>query len=329
MRGTVAAALLLVSGASAVAVGGSLSPTTRATAAAATAVVAAGARTGVARLAASSSSGSTEGLAASSSSSSTAGSSRAGKISKSTESLRAGKIRMAASGQSAAGARAGVIGRLFPMLKGTERVLRAGTFSEKRRAALRWRVAQSRASVDRATREVEALEALDAPLTEVEAEARGARIAELRREAGVAESRIILLKAKQRQLGFESRKGWVGEASRSAEKFLAGEERSARVLLSQLAKVRDPWALVRQDTVSLLRLGSSPELVRGYAQLQGAPRLAPHAAAIAARATKLERYAPGILLAVDGHLDYIEPHLDQILEKVCSARSRPQIRPRV
>ena len=236
---------------------------------------------------------------------------------------------MAASGQSAAGARAGVIGRLFPMLKGTERVLRAGTFSEKRRAALRWRVAQSRASVDRATREIQALEALDAPLTEVEAEARGARIAELRREAGVAESRIILLKAKQRQLGFESRKGWVGEASRSAEKFLAGEERSARVLLSQLAKVRDPWALVRQDTVSLLRLGSSPELVRGYAQLQGAPRLAPHAAAIAARATKLERYAPGILLAVDGHLDYIEPHLDQILEKVCSARSRPQIRPRV
>ena len=202
------------------------------------------------------------------------------------------------------------------MLKGTERVLRAGTFSEKRRAALRWRVAQSRAAVDRATREVEALEALDAPLTEVEAEARGARIAELRREAGVAESRIILLKAKQRDLGFESRKGWVGEASRSAEKFLAGEERSARVLLSQLAKVRDPWALVRQDTVSLLRLGSSPELVRGYAQLQGAPRLAPHAAAIAARATKLERYAPGILLAIDGHLEYIEPHLDQILEKV-------------
>ena len=234
---------------------------------------------------------------------------------------------MAASGQSAAGARAGVIGRLFPMLKGTERVLRAGTFSEKRRAALRWRVAQSRASVDRATREIQALEALDAPLTEVEAEARGARIAELRREAGVAESRIILLKAKQRDLGFESRKGWVGEASRSAEKFLAGEERSARVLLSQLAKVRDPWALVRQDTVSLLRLGSSPELVRGYAQLQGAPRLAPHAAAIAARATKLERYAPGILLAVDGHLDYIEPHLDQILEKVRTLLRRPLATP--
>ena len=317
MRGTVAAALLLVSGASAIAVGASLSPTTRATAAAATAVVAAGARTGVARLAASSSSSSTEG-------------SRAGEIRAGTS--RAGKIRMAASGQSAAGARAGVIGRLFPMLKGTERVLRAGTFSEKRRAALRWRVAQSRASVDRATREIQALEALDAPLTEVEAEARGARIAELRREAGVAESRIILLKAKQRQLGFESRKGWVGEASRSAEKFLAGEERSARVLLSQLAKVRDPWALVRQDTVSLLRLGSSPELVRGYAQLQGAPRLAPHAAAIAARATKLERYAPGILLAVDGHLDYIEPHLDQILEKVRTLLrplARPQIRPRV
>ena len=59
-----------------------------------------------------------------------------------------------------------------------------------------------------------------------------------------------------------------------------------------------------------------PQLVAGYIGLRDAERLAPHAAAIAARITKLERYAPGILLAVDGHLGAIEPHLDDILERL-------------
>jgi len=73
---------------------------------------------------------------------------------------------------------------------------------------------------------------------------------------------------------------------------------------------------VREDTFSLLRLGSNASLVAGYASLRNAERLAPHAAAIAARAAKLERYAPGILVAVDGHLAEVEPHLDEILERL-------------
>jgi len=78
---------------------------------------------------------------------------------------------------------------------------------------------------------------------------------------------------------------------------------------------RDPWALLRDDTLALLRLGSNLTVVAGYARLSSSPRLMPHAAAIAARASKLERFAPGIMLAVDGYLDLIEPHLDEILER--------------
>ena len=45
-----------------------------------------------------------------------------------------------------------------------------------------------------------------------------------------------------------------------------------------------------------------------------APRLASLAAA--SRAATLEQYAPGILIAVDGYLEFVEPHLDLILERL-------------
>jgi len=223
----------------------------------------------------------------------------------------------------AAGVRAGVLTRLFP--SATELLstpLVPASFTQKRQAALRWRKAQARSTVQRAQREIEALESLpslpDALDGDAAAElvARRARIAELRREAGVAEGRIILLRTRQHQMGIRSRLGWFGDGARFLETFLATEERSARVLLSLLARQRDPWNLVREDTASLLRLGSQPALLAGYMSLRDADLLAPHAAAIAARAAKLERYAPGILLAVDGHLGAIEPHLDAILERL-------------
>ena len=71
----------------------------------------------------------------------------------------------------------------------------------------------------------------------------------------------------------------------------------------------DPWDALRQDAASLLRLGSNVTLARGYLQLSSSSRLVPHAAAIVARAAKLERHAPGILLAVDrdGILELVEP----------------------
>lgn len=210
----------------------------------------------------------------------------------------------------AAGVRAGIIGKLSPELAQiAAHLLPRPTFSQSRLAAIRWRTAQARSAVERATREINALEQLGTKDVLP-------RISELRREAGLAESRIILLKMKQQQMGLPSRSGFLGDAARFFETFLATEERSARVLLSQLTKVRDPWDLIRRDFESLMRLGSRPELVAGYALLQDAPLLAPHAAAIAARATQLERYAPGILIAVDGHLAEIEPHMDDILERL-------------
>jgi len=193
------------------------------------------------------------------------------------------------SSPAPAGARAGVIGKLFPTLAPIAQQIGNGgvplSFTQKKQATLRWRVAQARAAVDRARREIEALEARSAmrSSSELQRQARLTRIAEVRRDAGLAESRIILLKEQQRRLGLPSRRGWVGDAQRVAETFLASEERSARVLFSTLSKQRDPWDLIRQDTVSLLRLGSNASLIAGYAQLRDAPRLVPHAAAIAAR----------------------------------------------
>jgi len=222
----------------------------------------------------------------------------------------------------AGGPRAAVIRKLFPTTQGFSwpEIFRV-PFSQKKVAAIRWRIAQSRDVVGRAKREIDALEARSERRNRADQEsdvgvARSARIADLRREAGVAESRVILLKARLRDMGVPSRNNLLGDMQRFVETFLASEERSARVLLSQLAKARDPWDLVYEDTVSLLRLGTQPELLVGFAGLRDAPRLAPHAVAIAARAAKLERYAPGIMVAVDGHLDAIEPHLDDILERL-------------
>ena len=74
--------------------------------------------------------------------------------------------------------------------------------------------------------------------------------------------------------------------------------------------------LLREDTQSLLRLGSNLSLAAGYMQLRQSPTLLPHTAAIIARAAVLEQYAPGILLAIDGQLALIEPHLDTILDRL-------------
>ena len=212
------------------------------------------------------------------------------------------------------GARAGVISRLFPQLAQIT-PLNTATFTQKKGAVVRWCAAQARAAVLRATQEIEALSARP-NLTPMQVQARDARIAELRTQAGVGESRIILLKAKQRALGLPPRTGLFGEAARSAEMFWAAEERSARAVLTALSQVNDPWALLQEDTIALLRLGTNTQLVAGYASIKDAPRLMTHATAIAARANKLERYAPGILVALDGHLDAIEPHLDDILERL-------------
>ena len=191
-------------------------------------------------------------------------------------------------------------------------------FTAKKEIILRWRVAQQRSLVDKAAREIEALQKRVDVMTDAD---RGwasiqARIATLRRDAGMAESRILGYK---RRLGASKgalRPGLLGEAARAAEVMSATEERAARVLWSQLRRQADPWELLREDTFALLRLGSNLTLASGYARLSASPRLMPHAAAIVARAAKLERFAPGILIAIDGYLDLVEPHLDEILERL-------------
>jgi len=212
------------------------------------------------------------------------------------------------------GARAGVIDKLFPGLPAQIATLFPVPFSSKRRAVLRWRVSESRADVDRITREVDALMGREGTGSPAAAAARSARIAELRKYAGIAEGKILRLKAK---LGTDgaTRPGLLGSILRASETLVATEEQSARVVFNILQAQRDPWELLRQDTGSLLRLGTNSSLVTGYLSLRESPRLLPHAVAIATRAAKLERHAPGILLALDTHLELIEPHLDEILDR--------------
>ena len=140
-----------------------------------------------------------------------------------------------------AGPRAGVISRLFPGTESLRWVRVPTSFTQKRRAALRWRTAQARSIVQRSQREVEALGLLETA-GELEEQARLTRVAELRAEAGIAESRILLLKGQQRKLGMPTRQGWAGEAQRIFEMWLATEERSASVLLAQLNTGATTWS---------------------------------------------------------------------------------------
>ena len=79
--------------------------------------------------------------------------------------LRGARSAMApaASSYRAAGARAGVIGQLFPAVaQQLQPLLRwplQPSFRAKKQAALRWRTAQARSIVERCTREIKALEA--------------------------------------------------------------------------------------------------------------------------------------------------------------------------
>lgn len=190
-------------------------------------------------------------------------------------------------------------------------------YSRRKEALLRWRIAKERALVEKAAREIVALERRSASLTEgALADAARARVAALRREAGIVEARIVRLKLRLGSQKGATRSGVLGRVARTVETLSASEERAAKVLWSQLQRQTNPWELVREDTGALLRLGSNLSLARGYASLGASPTLVPHAAAIAARASKLERFAPGILLAIDGYLDLIEPHLDEILERL-------------
>jgi len=202
-----------------------------------------------------------------------------------------------------------------PLVEGT--TFTPTSFKDKKVVVLRRRVAESRAVVNRCINEIEALEKRrDALTTPLQVRAVDKRLVELRKEAGIAEGKIVLLKAKQSKMGVPRREGIYNDVVRWFETILATEEGSARVLQKQVEEAANPIELLREDTMSLFRLSTQPSLVKGYVSLEGAQRLIPHTAAIAARIAKLERYAPGILVAADGYIDLIEPHLDTILERL-------------
>ena len=90
---------------------------------------------------------------------------------------------------------------------------------------------------------------------------------------------------------------------------------SGRVALQVAARRTDLLAMLREDTTSLLRMGTNWSLTSSY--LTRAEALLPHAPAIYARAAQLERHAVPIQLILDEHFDYLEPH---VRRAICAQR---------
>ena len=179
------------------------------------------------------------------------------------------------------------------------------TMTKRKESVLRGRIASKRSMVDRTKREIEALTARSCVVTGLEQKAHGARVAILQRETYVMESQLVSLKNTLGKVtGFEggqTRPGLYGVMARGYEKFIATEERSARVMFDQMQRKGDAWELLREDAASLVRLGTNLSVTTGYMTLGGSAALLPHAAAIIARANKLESMAPGILAAISEH----------------------------
>lgn len=200
--------------------------------------------------------------------------------------------------------RRGVIQQLFGPTWAGPNFLRP-SMTKRKESVLRGRIASRRSMVDRTKREIEALEARSCVVTGLEQKAHGARVAILQRETFVMESQLVALKNTLGKVtGYEgdlTRPGLYGVMARGYEKFIATEERSARVMFDQMQRKGDAWELLREDAASLLRLGTNLSVTTGYMTLGGSAALLPHAAAIIARANKLESMAPGILAAISEH----------------------------
>jgi len=170
-------------------------------------------------------------------------------------------------------------------------------YKRKKASAIRWRISRQRAEIEKTEDEVNGLLARlrSARLTATEAAAEQSRIDELRKEQREREATVMRLKAK---IDASTRSGWFGAAARTMEVLAARQYASNEVFVATLRRQDDPWRLLRDDSNAILRLASNRSLVSGYAGLREARRLLPHAAAIYAKAAKLERYAPGILRAL-------------------------------
>ena len=194
-------------------------------------------------------------------------------------------------------------------------------------AARRWRISELRAGADAAARERRALEARlyrrQGTLEKVEEVAERLRISELQRAVDDAERKIGRLKARMGRAGGR-RAGWYGVAARTAEVLAAVGTGSGRVALQVAARRTDLLAMLREDTTSLLRMGTNWSLTSSY--LTRAEALLPHAPAIYARAAQLERHAVPIQLILDEHFDYLEPVRRATLRRNSAAQFSDPVR---
>lgn len=140
------------------------------------------------------------------------------------------------------------------------------------------------------------------------------RISELRSEISAAEREVEALKVTLGPDKGRTRPGILGTAARGSETLVARVGKSLRVFSSTLQRKADPLGFLRDDAIAGLRLASNLSLAAGY--LQQSPGLVTHAPAIYARISQLEPYAPGILPVVEKWLPVIEPHLDDVLERL-------------
>ena len=214
--------------------------------------------------------------------------------------------------------RRGVIQQLFGSTWSGPNILKPlrPSMTKRKETLLRGKIAAKRSFVDQINREIEALDARSCVVTGLERKAHETRVAILRRETDVLERQLVTLRNYLGKVtGYDgdlTRPGLYGVMARGYEKFIATEERSARVMFEQMRRKGDAWALVREDAASILRLGTNLSVSTGYMTLGGSAALLPHTAAIFARANKLESIAPGLLAVISEHeaLPLVEPHLD-------------------
>ena len=140
------------------------------------------------------------------------------------------------------------------------------------------------------------------------------RISQLRSEISKAEREVEALKQTLGNKGAR-RPGLTGAMARTGETLAARWDRSMSVFNRQFAANQDdPIGYLVDEWSATLRLASNFSLARGY--LLQSPSLVTHSPAIYSRIAQLEPYAPGLLAVVERWLPVIEPHLDDILERL-------------
>ncbi|GMH90666.1 hypothetical protein TL16_g11834 [Triparma laevis f. inornata] len=227
------------------------------------------------------------------------------------------------------------------------------SFSSKKKLALRWRVAQARSQVNRVQNEIAALDELRPQTLATEKRIKMLRVEAGKSESQIIllkskQSKLgfprrnnllgTISKNLETFLASEQRSSSVLlnllRTSSSPWSLLLSDTQSllkmgtSPSLLSKTIQLKSSQRLIPHAAAigEKLRGANDDDEERGDEDVtHSAPRTfkltrrpAPRLASLAAasRAATLEQYAPGILIAVDGYLEFVEPHLDLILERL-------------